>query len=264
MSWWGKIIGGGFGFLMGGPIGALLGAAFGHQFDKGINLSGQYQHTLGDQQRTQAAFFTALFSTMGHLAKADGKISKDEISMAEHVMAQMQLSSDQRRAAIELFNQGKLNDFPLDEVLQQFRVECHRRRNLLQMFLEVLIATALSDGNLHSSEHQILQHIGNSLGFSPNQLDQLINMVKAQQHYREQATVSPATHLKDAYRILNMTPEHSDEDIKKAYRRLINQHHPDKLVSKGLPDEMIKLASEKTHEIKSAYELIRKHRKSPR
>lgn len=264
MSWWGKLIGGGFGFLMGGPIGALLGAAFGHQFDKGINLSDQYQHTLGDQQRTQAAFFTALFSTMGHLAKADGNVSRDEISMAEHVMAQMQLSSDQRRAAIELFNQGKLNDFPLDEVLQQFRIECHRRRNLIQMFLEVLIATALSDGNLHPSEHQILQHIGNTLGFSPTQLEHLISMVKAQQHYREQATVSPATHLNDAYRILNMTPDSSDEDIKKSYRRLINQHHPDKLVSKGLPDEMIKLASEKTHEIKSAYELIRKHRKSPR
>lgn len=264
MSWWGKLIGGGFGFLMGGPIGALIGAVFGHQFDRGIESTDKYRHTLGDQQRTQAAFFTALFSTMGHLAKADGKVSKDEISMAENIMAQMQLASEQRRAAIDLFNQGKLDDFPLDDVLQQFRNECHGRRNLLQMFVEVLIATALSDGNLHPVEHQLLRHIGNKLGFSPNHIDQLISMVKAQQHYTEHASTPTSTRLEDAYRILNISSNSSDDDIKKAYRRLINQHHPDKLVSKGLPDEMIKIATEKTHEIKSAYELIRKHRKTPR
>ncbi len=264
MSWWGKLIGGGFGFLMGGPIGAMIGAVFGHQFDKGINVSEQYRHTLGDQQRTQAAFFTALFSTMGHIAKADGAVSRTEISMAEQIMAQMQLSSDQRRAAIELFNQGKLNSFPLDEVLEQFRSECHRRRNLLQMFMEVLIATALSDNSLHPAEHQLLRHIGNKLGFSPKHIDQLIDMVKAQQHYSGQTSTSTPTRIEDAYRILNISSDCSDDELKKAYRRLINQHHPDKLVSKGLPDEMIKLASEKTHEIKSAYDLIRKHRKSPR
>ncbi len=257
MSWWGKIIGGGFGFLVGGPLGAMLGASFGHQFDKGV--SGLDKLDVGDPQRTQAAFFSACFSVMGHLAKADGHVSREEIDLAQQVMAQMNLNAEQRKAAIELFNQGKSDDFPLDEVLEQFRLECHRRRNLAQMFMEILISTAMADGNMDAAEKRSLLYIGEKLHFNQAQIEQLINMVTAQQHYS--APQQTQASLEDAYALLGLTPQSSDADIKKAYRRLMSQHHPDKLVSKGLPEEMIKLATEKTQEIKAAYEQIKASRK---
>ncbi|MDH5570745.1 MAG: co-chaperone DjlA [Gammaproteobacteria bacterium] len=257
MSWWGKILGGGFGFMMGGPLGAMMGMAFGHQLDKGMST---LELDIGDPERTQAAFFTATFSIMGYLAKADGQVTKDEISMARKIMAHMNLSPDQQHSAIELFNQGKSADFPLDEILAQFKQECHRRRNLLQMFLEILISTAFADGTLHSAEKRALQHISQAIGFNNAQLEHLLSMISAQQHYSQNQGGSAKVPLGDAYKALGIASTASDAEIKKAYRRQMSQHHPDKLVSRGLPEEMIKLATEKTQEIKAAYEQIKKSR----
>ena len=257
MRWRGKIVGGGFGFMMGGPLGAVMGAAMGHHFDKGLNNMDGFAP--GNQQRTQAAFFTATFSIMGYLAKADGHVTRDEVAMAERIMTQMQLNSEQRKAAISLFNEGKEPDFPLNDVLAQFRTECHRRTNLLQMFMEILISTAMADGKLHPDESVALSDIGQQLGFNKHQIDQLLNMVNAQHNFNQQdhSKISLST----AYAVLGITESSSDSELKKAYRRLISQHHPDKLVAKGLPEEMIKLANKKTHEIKQAYDLIKKSRK---
>ena len=262
MSWWGKIFGGAFGFALGGPLGALLGAALGHRFDKGYQrFVEDGTTTQADVERIQSAFFTATFSVMGHLAKSDGRVSEAEIQLAQSVMSQMQLNTEQRRAAINLFNQGKSDDFQLDEVLQQFKQECHRRKNLIQMFIEILIATILADGVAHQAERNRLHYIGKQLGFAPFIIDQLIKMVQAQQEFADQqgrASKTPAqSTLKAAYQVLGVDGNASDAEVKKAYRRLMNQHHPDKLVAKGLPEEMMKLATEKTQEIKNAYEQIK-------
>jgi len=259
MSWWGKIIGGGFGFMLGGPLGALMGMAAGHQFDKGLHAVNLEP---GNTERVQLAFFTAVFSVMGYLAKADGTVSRSEIQMAENIMGQMNLDAEQRKTAIELFNQGKQNDFPLNDILHQFKTECHRRTNLLQMFLEILIATAYADNKMDSAEHEALKNIAQQIGFSAAQLDQLINMVSAQHQYSHQsAQTSSASTLPQAYAVLGIDSETSDTTLKKTYRRLMSQHHPDKLVAKGLPEEMIKLANQKTAEIKMAYEQIKNSRK---
>lgn len=258
MSWWGKVIGGGFGFMLGGPLGAIMGMAAGHQFDKGLNV---LKLEPGNTERVQLAFFTTVFSVMGYLAKADGKVSRSEIQMAENIMARMNLDASQREAAIGLFNQGKQDDFPLDEILLQFKQETHRRRNLLQMFLEILIATAYADDQLDQAEHQALIYIAQAIGFSSSQLEQLINMVSAQQQYSQNATGTSQISLSQAYAVLGLESDVSDSSLKKTYRRLMSQHHPDKLVAKGLPEEMIKLANEKTAEIKSAYEQIKSNRK---
>ncbi len=255
MAWWGTLLGGTLGYMLGGPLGAMLGAALGGNFDRGVNTSGQFDP--GAQERVQAAFFSATFSTMGHIAKADGKVTPDEIASASNIMSQMQLTTEQRKAAKKLFNEGKNETFPLDEVLHQFRKECHRRRNLLQMFLEIQIAMAMADGHLHHNEKQLLYHIGAVLGFSNQQLEHLFQFAAGASQSPEHQTQT----LDDAYAILGVGKSASDDEVKKAYRRLMSQHHPDKLVSKGLPEEMIKVATEKTQEIRKAYERVKDSRK---
>lgn len=265
MAWWGKVIGGAFGFMLGGPLGAVLGAALGHNFDRGIGLVlRDEQYTAGNTERVQAAFFTATFSVMGHVAKADGRVSETEIALARQVMAQMRLSGEQKDAAIRLFNEGKQQDFPLEGVLDQFRRETHRRRHLIQMFLEIQIYTALADGELHDVERSTLLHICSRLGYSRVQFEQLVAMVRAQQNFAGGAgrggPQQKAASLDDAYAVLGIERTASDDEVKKAYRRLVSQHHPDKLVAKGLPEEMMEVAKRKTQEIRAAYERIRDER----
>ena len=246
MSWWGKVVGGTLGFMMMGPLGAILGASIGHNFDRGLNGLNQdrgWGAGPGDQERVQTAFFTATFSVIGAIAKADGHVSKEEIRLVQSVMQQ-----------INLFNQGKQSGFPLEDILEQFRQETHRRRNLVRMFIEIQIQAAYADGSIHPAERKMLLHICARLGFSVQEYESLEAMIGAQRHYAGGVSAGPS--LEDAYAMLNIDAEVSDAEMKKAYRRLLSQHHPDKLVSKGLPDEMIKIATEKTHEIRRAYEQI--------
>lgn len=263
MAWWGKALGGTFGFMMGGPLGALIGIAFGHNFDKGLKaVMGGEGFSPGDQERVQAAFFTATFSVMGHIAKADGKVSKEEIRMAENVMNQMGLTSDVKESAKRLFSEGKSADFPLDEVLTQFKKEAHRRNSLIRMFLEIQIQAAYADGVLASEEQNVLLHICDVLNFPRAEFEQLEQLIQAGfsgsgQSYQQSSTRSSLS-LEEAYQILGVDQNASMPEIKKAYRRLMSQHHPDKLVAKGLPEEMIAAATEKTQKIKAAYELIKK------
>ena len=258
MAWWGTLLGGTLGYMLGGPLGALLGAALGRNFDRGITITDRHDsYGPGRQERVQAAFFSASFSVMGHIAKADGQVSADEISAAEAIMAHMQLGANQRKAAIRLFNAGKQADFRLDEILDQFRRECHGRHNLARIFIEIQITTAQADGKLHAAERRILHHIGDRLGFSSAEIDQLLAAAGA----RTGATGTRQS-LDDAYKVLGVDRQASDAEVKKAYRRLMNQHHPDKLIAKGLPEEMIELANEKTGLIKAAYEQIKESRKT--
>ena len=255
MSWWSSVIGGAVGFMIGGPLGAMLGVAFASNFSKRRASSGfNNNFGPGNQQRVQAAFFSGVFSVMGYISKVDGKVSKSEIILAQQVMQHMQLSEDMIKVAKDLFNQGKQADFNLDEVLEQFRIETHRRTHLIRMFLEIQIQAAYADGVFDQSEHSALKNIAQKLRFPLHELENLI------QQFAASKSSSKRTSIEDAYKILGVEESLSDKEIKRAYRRLLAQHHPDKLVAKGLPEEMQKLANEKTQEIISAYESIKKHR----
>ncbi len=260
MSWWGKVLGGTFGYMLGGPLGALIGAALGHRVDKGMANLG-FGEGAGERERIQTAFFTATFSVLGHLAKIDGRVSQAEIQMTQSVMEQMQLNEQQRRLARELFNQGKQTGFELDEILEQFVQVCHRRQTLLRIFLEILVQAALIDGQLDPKEEALLQHICQKTGFSGAELAHLVTMVQAARGGSDGSTMSAGDELAKAYDILGITATSSDSEVKRAYRRLLSQHHPDKLVAKGLPEEMMKIATEKTREIRKAYETIKKQRR---
>ena len=250
--------------MLGGPLGAVLGAALGRNFDKGLRgLPEGGGKEAEEHERIQTAFFTATFSVMGYVSKADGRVSEHEISLAETLMGQMELPPDLRDTAMRLFREGKAADFPLDAVLDQFRRECRRRQNLLQMFLEIQLQAAYADGQFHPAEQALLLSICRRLGFSEVVFRQLERMVRAESAFtggqggRRAPGQPEKMGLDAAYAILNLTPTASDEEVKRAYRRLRSQHHPDKLVSKGLPEEMMKMAAQKSHEIRQAYEQIR-------
>lgn len=272
MSWWGKLVGGAFGFMLGGPLGAVLGAALGHKFDKG--LEGLPEDTLewegAERERVQTAFFTTTFSVMGCVAKVDGRVTSSEIRLAEAIMSQMSLTPDMRKTAIRLFNEGKSDSFPLDEVLSQFRRECQRRQTLIQMFMEIQLQAAFADGEMEKAEETLLLHICERLGIPEFTFRRLEQMIRAETHYAGSGTNAgqgkrpppqpQRISVQDAYAILSVDKHATDQEVKRAYRRLMSQHHPDKLVAKGLPEEMMKIAAQKTDEIRKAYERVKESR----
>jgi DnaJ like chaperone protein len=252
LSWWGKVLGGAFGFAAGGPLGALLGVALGHHFDRGLD-AGPAPSDVGGQapsmERLQTAFFSAMFSVMGHLCKADGHVSPAEIATAETLMARMNLGPDQRRAAIGLFNQGKADDFPFDAVIAQFRQEVGRQRDVARFFLEILYNAAFADGDLGAAERTVLLEVGRRLDFGAAELA----AIEARTRPAARGRQAPERSLDAAYTTIGVARTATNDDVKRAYRRLLSQHHPDKLVGHGVPEEMVALANEKTREIKDAY-----------
>jgi DnaJ like chaperone protein len=274
MIWLGKVVGGTFGFIMGGPLGAVLGAALGHQLDRNAESVGllESEFAPGARDRVQMAFFTATFSVMGHIAKADGRVTEAEIEAARTVMNRMALPEELRRTAIRLYNEGKRPDFPLDATVAQFHAECHRRYSLFRMFVEIQLEAALADGALHRIEERLLLHLCERLHFSRFEFYSIKARMEAErrfarygsrQHHRGQRE-TPALRepsLADAYALLGLPSSASGNDIKRAYRRLMSQHHPDKLVANGLPEEMVRIATEKTQRIRKAYDVISKTRK---
>lgn len=263
MRWGGKILGLMIGLILGHPIWIILGVIIGHLYDIGFFTQFFKKRILQSKGgATQRIFFDCTFSVMGYLAKADGRVSESEIRAAESIMLQMNLGPELRQEAIRLFNQGKQPDFNLSAAIAELKAACWQHPILLQTFLEIQMQIAHAEGHISPGKRAALKAIYAELGlsFGFQQFEQQSYTEQNYQKYYQGPRVNPEQHLQDSYQILNVTASSSDEEIKKAYRRLMSQHHPDKLMAKGLPPEMIKLANEKTQKIKSAYETIRKSR----
>lgn len=266
MSWIGKLGGGLLGLVAGGPIGAAIGVVLGHQFDRGLVFSGR-QGQPGDDDSSavgrQRVFFETTFLVMGHLAKVDGRVSEMEIHAAREVMRRMRLEPRAVQLAIALFNRGKQADFPIDVQVQRLRRACAVQPELLRTFLEIQMDLALTKGHISPSEHGLLWRVAGGLGVGKVELAQLEAILRGRRFFHSgqpppQARSEDA--LAQAYQVLGVTPQSTDADVKTAYRRLINQHHPDKQVARGLPDSMMEIAKERTREIRAAYELVRDRR----
>lgn len=264
MGWLGKIVGGAIGLYTGGLVGLVLGVLLGNAFDR--VQSGQAGHPGKSQRRgvLQTVFFQATFRVMGKLAKADGRVSEREIQLARQVMSRMGLDESQRLEAMRLFNEGKTPEFDIRPILEELQDVIGRRSTLSQIFLEVQLQAAYADGELGASEQRIIQLICQALGINKLQFELINQRIKAQMQFsREgpsQRVKGPS--LAQAYKVLGVDEKASEADLKKAYRRLMNQHHPDKLVARGLPEEMMGVAKERTQEIQQAYELVKQERKS--
>ncbi len=230
---------------------------------------GRFFTDQGDMKK-QAIFFHSLFAALGHLAKADGKVTTSEIQIATNLMNEMRLEGDARQEAQQAFREGKDADYPLADTLSSLYESCYGRRDILQVFLEILIQAAFADGHLAKQEYNVLEKVARALKFKRQDLDYLISALEAeirfrqrgqgQQQSRQQAQYTEKQSLDDAYAILGVSASDDDKTVKRAYRKRMSEHHPDKLAAKGLPQQALDIAKAKTQDIQAAYELVKSQR----
>jgi DnaJ like chaperone protein len=252
VNWAGKLAGAIIGSLA-GPVGAVVGLFLGHQFDRGMQASRSNQF-----DGVGRVFFETTFGVMGHVAKADGRVSEADIRAARGIMSRMNLERPQVQEAIRLFTAGKSPDWPLHRQLARLREAIGSRRTLRRAFLEIQMEAALAEGRLSAETRELLWRIASALELSRVEMAQVEALLRLSRGFGDRGkarSVQPTA--ADAYRVLGLEPGASDGEVKLAYRRLMNQHHPDKLRARGMPESMIPVAEAKTREIRAAWDTLR-------
>lgn len=267
MKWIGKLTGGLIGLAF-GPIGLAVGVLLGHQFDQAQADDDEPGAPPADVAAISERFFRATFRVMGYVAKADGRVSEQEIAAARAVMTDLRLGQAQVREAIALFSAGKQPDFDLAAELAGLRAACRGRPDILRIFIEIQVRAALAGNNLEGPVRPILGSIAAATRISGFELAQIEAVLRIQRggFYQQRpdgaaaGSGASAAALEQAYRVLETSAGASDAEVVKAYRRQLNRHHPDKLKANGLPESMIGHAKQRTQQIIEAYELIRARR----
>ncbi|MEN8254587.1 MAG: TerB family tellurite resistance protein [Verrucomicrobiota bacterium] len=239
MAWTGKIIGGVLGSLL-GPLGTVVGVGIGHQFDKGADRL----RTTG--QTIQVAFFGCL----AKMARADGQITQTEIRAVEQIMAHFGYTGPMRESAIGIFRTAKDDPHTAADYLNQLAGAVQFNHQIAMTFLAALHAVAQADGTIHPNEREILLQAERAFRLRPGTIDAMLGGVRG----------NTATALDNAYKVLEVSPDMPDDEIKKVYRQKCNDFHPDKLASKGLPDEFMEYANEQLAKVNEAYDTIKKSR----
>jgi len=239
MAWTGKIIGGVLGSLL-GPLGTVVGVGIGHQFDKGASR----------MQSTAMAFQAAFFGCLAKMARADGQVTQEEIHAVEQIMSRMEYRGPMREAAIEIFRKAKDDAHTAADYLNQLASIIQFNPQIAMTFLMALHAVAQADGFIHPNERDILLQAERAFRLRPGTIDALLGGAP-----RTRANVLDA-----AYQVLECTPDMSDDEIKTIWRKKCMEYHPDKLASKGLPEEFMQYANEQLAKVNDAYDTIKKAR----
>lgn len=262
----GKIIGMLLGYLVGGPLGLVVGLFIGGMLDRAPGQKNtKAKRSL--HSHIEQELFAGTFLLLGHLSKADGRINEQEIYHTEYLIKEMGLSPNQRNEAIRLFNEGAETSFnPNDTINRLYRI-CGKYPNYAQLLVIYLVNIALSDGRFTFREEEIIKNIAIGLGVTNYGFEQLISMVKAQNTFqrggerdKEEVDETVFSNLDLAYQAIGVSEDLSNAQLKRAYRKLASQYHPDKLQGRGLPARLIKDATLRSQEIHAAYDIIRKAR----
>lgn len=242
MGWFKTIVGGAIGFaITGGPLGAVLGAMAADAVFPGRARERAPRLTRGEERQT--LFFVGTFSMLAKLAQADGQVTRDEIDAIDAFMRdQLRLDDPTRAFAIDIFRKAKESDHAFEEFATQFATTFARDPQVKEMLIDVLLRVSIADAELHPNEERMIKSAADIFGFSRDD------------YLRMRARVIPD--VSPYYRILGCSPNDSDDDIRKKYRRLAKEYHPDNIIAKGMPEEFVELANRKFQDLQDAYDRV--------
>ncbi len=271
MAWIGKLIGGTVGMVLGGPLGMVAGAAFGHMIDRSSDGTVQgdggeipfgFTHRQGtgspfsgdSQYQAQLVFFVGTFSMLAKLAMADGGVSPQERRKVEEFIDQdLQLVGDSREASLRIFETAIREGGTFEEYALQYYQQFHRERNMLELAVDILFRVGMADGSMTRSEQQLIRHALQIFRLPQSLFDSLKNRYGS-------GGLGRQNQKKKSYAVLGISPSADNDEVKRAYRKMVSEYHPDKIAAKGLPDEFISFAHDKFREIQEAYQEIRTER----
>ncbi|MEH2921728.1 co-chaperone DjlA [Samsonia erythrinae] len=279
MRYWGKLLGLALGIISSAGIwGMIMGLLMGHWIDKA--QASRRRDFFSAQSTRQSLFFLTTFQAMGHLTKSKGRVTEADIRIATKIMDRLELFGEARTAAQQAFRDGKASHFPLRITLRKLRDACLGRFDLIKMFLEIQLQVALVDGVLHPNERRVLYVIADELGVTREQFEFFLRNMEStagqsrqhdKSHQRRRSGYSGGHSyggqrpsfpprgptVESACRTLGVRSSDDAVTIKRAYRKLMSEHHPDKLVAKKLSPRMMEIAKRKAQDIQAAYELLK-------
>ena len=242
MSIWGKIIGGTTGFALGGPLGAIIGLMIGGSFDRSARKFSSSNQI--SQQQKQNVFALCIIVLSAKIAKADGQVTKEEIYTFKE---KFNIQAEEMSEVSKIFNEAKKSSFGFKNIADQVGNLFSDNKVLLEQLLNNLFYIAEADGLISSNEVEVLRSISQSFHFNETDFQRIF-------HSRLNNKES------DPYKILGVTREDSDNNIRKKWIELSKEHHPDYLIAKGMPKEFIKEANKELSSINLAYDKIKELR----
>ena len=252
MGWFGKLTLGSLGLLLGGPLGAIAGAALGHVLiDKKADFIRQDPRAIPRPEfeyaeQTQATFFISLFSILGKLSKVDGVVTKDEIAVVQDFINSLPIDETERQFARQVFNEAKDSPYRIDDFASQLYLAVKNQPTLVLTYFDLLFRIVAADGTYHPAEEAALKRVKEIFNLSDKQYEDI-----------------KAVYFNDLdkhYKMLDCTPESTNDEIKSNYKKRVKDFHPDAIISKGLPEEFIEFAEKRFREIQESYEKIRQER----
>ena len=257
----GTIIGGGLGFMMGGPLGAIIGGAIGSNIGEGAGRArvhpgarvggggiggGAYRTSPMEAQQT---FMIAMISLAAKVAKADGSVGPAEVrSFDKFLKDQLGMASAERRVAARIFNEARDSQIPAEDFARQIRQLLGHQPARMRDLISVLMSIAMADGHYHATEERLIRSIAREMGLTERDYEEAVSMF------------NPRASLGTSYTVLGVTQGATDDEIKKAYRKLAKEYHPDVVTNKGMGEDFQKFAAEKMRAINSAYDSVKEAR----